>query len=228
MSSRQSIQSGGGTDLAFARPSTRLHAPPGGQSSNIFGTDASYESAPVRGKRSQQQVEAHQAYRATQEEQIQHRQDIEVQQRQADAHAYAERHPQGASISVQSGGGTDLAYARPSTRLHAPPGGKSSNIFGSDEALPGPHATQPERNTTARGQAIRERQERERLEASILARDGHHQPGHRSEANRFGNNTNNHNTAQGQAEPQSSPEFGHRASSRGSNPPGGRTTFTFG
>ena len=98
------------------KPSTRLHAPPGGhQSINIFGGE-DYPAVPARLKPTPAQTEA-------------------------PARAVAPAQP--TNTGMAAGGRVQVNTEhtgisdRSSTRLHVPPGGKQSiNIFGGDEEMP--------------------------------------------------------------------------------------------
>ena len=100
------------------KPSTRLHAPPGGhQSINIFGGE-DYPAVPARLKPTPAQTEA-------------------------PARAVAPAQP--TNTGMAAGGRVQVNTEhtgisdRSSTRLHAPPGGKQNlNIFGGGEEAPAP------------------------------------------------------------------------------------------
>jgi len=106
------------------RPSTRVHAPPGGRSQIHFGGDEPASKSPVPAAATAPAgaapvVASSELTKATPKPATQ-----VVQQRRTSSNAYA-------SGSNQNAG--NVITDRPSTRVHAPPGGRSQIHFGGDE-----------------------------------------------------------------------------------------------
>ena len=135
------------------RPTTRLHAPPGGHSQICFGADPRDAPQP-------QQAQAHAMPPPQQQQQQQQQQDhhgyamnggsnVTSQVFGAPSHANARSSNAFANGSDQNCG--NFITDRPTTRLHAPPGGRSQISFGGEDpaggAAPAPVASRP--NTAA-------------------------------------------------------------------------------
>ena len=104
------------------RPTTRLHAPPGGHSSISFGADDAARDAPRSSRETQQNAFGDA------------RSNVDSQVFGAPSDARAQSSNAYANGADQNCG--NCITDRPSTRLHAPPGGRSQIAFGDVDNAP--------------------------------------------------------------------------------------------
>mmetsp|Transcript_9118 Transcript_9118/g.15117 ORF Transcript_9118/g.15117 Transcript_9118/m.15117 type:complete len:180 (+) Transcript_9118:85-624(+) len=123
------------------RPTTRLHAPPGGYTSDIFGTGAASASRPAPQQQAQpraQPIHQHQPeVRSVAPQRVEHVEKTPIVDKTniaPPAHDAAPGVNKGVSSNAFASGSNmnagNFITDRPTTRVHAPPGGRSQITFG--------------------------------------------------------------------------------------------------